>query len=389
MRLVKVIVAAATCAAVLLAGCRQSAEADGGSAKATYTVTFEKNAADATGTMASQTFTEGEEQALSANAFERTGYRFTGWAESADGGKKYDDKASITVGADLTLYAQWTKADMLLIPAGTFQMGSDDTNASSDEKPVHSVTLTKSFYLCDHEVTQAEWKAVFGNNPSRFDGSSGKEAADGEAQDERPVERVNWYMAIAYCNKLSLKEGLEPCYSVSGVSDWASLAYGDIPTSNDSDWNAATCDFAKTGYRLPTEAEWEYAARGGIETTTERAWAGTASETELGDYAWYGVNSESKTHEVKKKKPNGYGLYDMSGNVWEWCWDWWPNTGDYADDKDGATDPAGPSSGSYRVKRGGSWYFTARLCAVSCRNYDSPDYLYDDLGFRVVRSSSE
>ncbi|MBP3709340.1 MAG: formylglycine-generating enzyme family protein, partial [Treponema sp.] len=185
------------------------------------------------------------------------------------------------------------------------------------------------------------------------------------------------------------KEGLEPCYSVSSVSDWESLAYGDIPTSSDSSWDAATCDFAKTGYRLPTEAEWEYAARGGIETTTERAWAGTANSAELGDYAWYGVNSESKTHEVKKKKPNGYGLYDMSGNVFEWCWDWWPNTGDYADDKDGATDPAGPSSGSFRVKRGGSWDDTAQRCAVSDRTYYSPDYLYDDLGFRVVRSSSE
>ena len=313
MRLTKgiCIVAAATCVAVLLAGCRQSAEADGG-----------------------------------------------------------------------------RMSDMRLIRAGTFQMGSNDTNASSDEKPVHSVTLTKSFYLCDHEVTQAEWKAVFGNNPSRFDGSSGKEAADGEAQDERPVERVNWYMAIAYCNKLSLKEGLEPCYSVSSVSDWESLAYGDIPTSSDEAWNAATCDFAKTGYRLPTEAEWEYAARGGIATTTERAWAGTTSETELGDYAWYDGNSESKTHEVKKKKPNGYGLYDMSGNVWEWCWDWLPASSDYADDKDGATDPAGPSSGSGRVLRGGSWNNYARVCAVSFRGSGSPEDLNGFLGFRVVRSAN-
>ena len=139
-----------------------------------------------------------------------------------------------------------------------------------------------------------------------------------------------------------------------------------------------------TGYRLPTEAEWEYAARGGIADTNKAVWAGTTTETELKNYAWYTDNSDSKTHEVKKKLPNGYGLYDMSGNVWEWCWDWY---GDYASED--ATNPAGASSGSNRVGRGGSWDDSASNCRASYRNnsYYSPAYRYNCLGFRLVRSA--
>ena len=134
-----------------------------------------------------------------------------------------------------------------------------------------------------------------------------------------------------------------------------------------------------TGYRLPTEAEWEIAARGGL---TGDVYAGTDDVDKLGDYAWYFANSDSKTHEVKKKLPNGYGLYDMSGNVWEWCWDWY---GSYASED--ATDPSGALSGSDRVGRGGCWLNRASFCRASRRNGYVPDIRAHGLGFRLVRTA--
>ncbi|MEW5814402.1 MAG: SUMF1/EgtB/PvdO family nonheme iron enzyme [Spirochaetota bacterium] len=165
----------------------------------------------------------------------------------------------------------------VLVEAGTFSLGSNA--GASDEKPVHTVTISRPFYMSKYEVTQAQWRAVMGSNPSYFKG------------DDLPVESVNWYEAVEYCNRLSRQEGLTACYSGSGAS--------------------IRCDFSADGYRLPTEAEWEYAARGGQES---RGYAYSGSNS-AGGVGWYWNNSGGKTHPVGQKLPNELGLYDLSGNA--------------------------------------------------------------------------
>jgi formylglycine-generating enzyme required for sulfatase activity len=247
---------------------------------------------------------------------------------------------------------------MALIPAGVFRMG-DITGHSNweDEKPVHEVTITHPFLLGRTEVTQAQWREVMGNNPSNFKG------------DKLPVEQVSWFDAVEYFNKRSKLEGLDSCYSASGAS--------------------IVCDFTKNGYRLPTEAEWEYSCRGGTETDFS---TGNMRHSEcnpldesLDRAGWYCPNSDSKTHEIAQKEPNVFGLYDMHGNVWEWCWDW---EDDY--ESVAVTNPIGSTSGIYRVLRGGSWLHLAHHCC-SCFRYggepdgrDIEDGRYR--GFRVART---
>ncbi|MBQ7612925.1 MAG: formylglycine-generating enzyme family protein [Spirochaetaceae bacterium] len=275
----------------------------------------------------------------------------------------------------------------------TFDMGSYDDNAFYDEMKLHKVTFTYDILMCNHEVTQKEWLMIFNSNPSLFI----SEVAYGEVQENRPVESINWYSTIAYCNKRSLMEGLEPCYTVEGVN-FSTLKYEDVPTSYDNKWNLVTCDFTKNGYRLPTEAEWEYAARGGIHAVEEEVWPGTVNFDELKNYVWDTDNSRDKTHEVKMKQPNGYGLYDMGGNVWEWCWDWyfpWYTSKEYAKGYDDyyvsppEIDPTGPSTGDCRVIRGGSWNNFPRYCRATCLYYYRPSFRFGSLGFRVVRSVTD
>ena len=250
---------------------------------------------------------------------------------------------------------------MIFVEGGTFQMGS--TSGDSDEKPVHSVTVL-SFYMCDHEVTQKEYCDVMGTNPSYYSG------------DNRPVENMSWYNAIEYCNRRSMKEGLTPCYTI----DKSNMDSNNTNSSDDLKWTVK-CNFSANGYRLPTEAEWEYAAKGG-KKSEGYTYSGSNS---IGNVAWYDGNiSGNRTHDVKTKPPNELELYDMSGNVYEWCWDW---MGAYSSSSQ--TNPTGASSGSLRVLRGGCCSDYASFCRVANRFHYTPSGSYYNLGFRVVRSSSK
>ena len=261
---------------------------------------------------------------------------------------------------------------------GTTITGSESwTPSSSVFVSGRSITIS-DMYVCDHEVTRGEFKEVMGTDPSTanaYDKDGNK--LTGDAVLNNPVNYVNWYDAIAYCNKLSLKENLTPCYSVSGVTDWENLDYSSIPTSRNSTWNALTYDKEADGYRLPTDAEWEWLARGGENYTY-------AGSNIVGDVAWAASNTNNTgTREVKTKKANGYELYDMSGNVWEWCYDY--SNGPV----NSSTADTGASSGSNRVCRGGSWFSSDYYRQVSIQHNLDPDKRNKQWGFRVVRSSSK
>ncbi len=239
-----------------------------------------------------------------------------------------------------------TPDGFVLIPAGSFMMGSpnNESDRSSDEGPQTRVTISRPFLMKTTEVTQGEWKSVMGSNPSYFS----------KCGDNCPVEQVSWFDAVEYCNGLSSREGFEHCYEINGQ-------------------NVRFKGLSCKGYRLPTEAEWEYAARAG---------STGARYGDIDAIAWYDDNSGNTTHPGGRKSPNAWGLYDMLGNVWEWCWDWY--TDKYAGGS--VMDPTGSSLGSTRVIRGGSWVSFARRVRAANRNYFVPGSRYNVLGLRVVRS---
>ena len=254
--------------------------------------------------------------------------------------------------------AVWTpNTNMVWIPPGTFTWGSpsNEVDRSSNEGPPTIATVSRGFWMGQYEVTQSEYVALAGSNPSYFNGD--RTGAPWYDQDygtdlSRPVEQVGWTAATNYCALLTARE----------------RTAGRIPTN--------------VVYRLPTEAEWEYACRAG--TTTRFYYGDDPGYTELLDYAWFIDNSDSVTTPGGRLLPNGWGLYDMSGNVWEWCRDWYGST--YPGGS--VTDPTGRATGTYRVCRGGSIYLAGRYLRSARRFSNSQTYTDSGVGFRVVLAAS-
>ena len=268
--------------------------------------------------------------------------------------------------------------EMVFVQGGTFEMGDHFNEGFSAELPVHEVTLS-SFYIGQYEVTHTNYIEFLNSYGVSSNGSyNGIELIDMDNYNcaidfngsfyfggsnyasniECPVIEVTWYGGLVYCNWLSEQEDLTPCYDLSDSS----------------------CNFSADGYRLPTEAEWEYASRGGLNWTDNYRYSGTMDN--LGDYGWYDSNSDSQTHEVGTKEYNQLGIYDMSGNVNEWCNDWYSLTY-YCISPD--NNPTGPDSGTYLIVRGGSWNSSADYCRVAYRSF-GPGSSYNHVGFRVLRA---
>ncbi|MBN2891321.1 MAG: formylglycine-generating enzyme family protein [Bacteroidales bacterium] len=261
------------------------------------------------------------------------------------------------------LYSEGEKnQNMVLIKAGSFIMGSPTTEPSrSDNETQHKVKFTYNFLMCKYEVTQTEYENLIGNNPSNYVGCG-----------SCPVEKVSWWDAIKYCNALSKKEGFPLAYNESS---------GHLIDSNGN----VTSDITKVkGYRLPTEAEWEYVARAGTSSPYNTGSNITTSQVNYnGNYPNDGNSKgeyRKKPISIGKFSPNSWGLYDMHGNVWEWCHDWY---GDYNDNE---TNPIGKTNGSLRVMRGGSWLSTAGNCRSARRMTNKPSESSVNTGFRVVRT---
>ncbi|HQB41686.1 MAG TPA: formylglycine-generating enzyme family protein [Candidatus Cloacimonadota bacterium] len=259
--------------------------------------------------------------------------------------------------------------NMVYVKGGTFQMGSSESKYS---QPIHSVTVA-SFYIGKHHITQKEWQAVMEGNKNEI---STEPNAYGD-NPQAPIIRVSWYDAIVFCNRKSIQEGLKPCYEKSGEGNpdnWGVPKSGN----NDVNWDAIKCNWSANGYRLPTEAEWEYAAKGGNKTKGFRF----AGSNNINDVGWYEGNSGDELHDSGAKAANELGVYDMTGNAWEWCWDWYDT---YASNAE--TNPYGANDGTDRVGRGGSSGDDEEECHVAYRLYGNPGRSYSDLGFRVARTT--
>lgn len=248
------------------------------------------------------------------------------------------------------------------IPGGIFQRDSTQSNCST----------VAAFHISEKEITRSQFTAITGlPDPSRTIYSTGY---------NDPVQQTNWYHALVFCNRLSIGEGLTPVYTVNGSTNPSS--WGGVPITNSTIWNAATMDFSANGYRLPTEMEWMWAAMGAANGTTGylKAFSGSNGTNAMGSFAWTASNSSNSTHPVGTKMANELGIYDMTGNVWEWCWDWY---GTYP--AGAIQDYTGVASGGGRVLRGGSWGTLGTTAPIDYRYNTSPYFRESSIGFRVVR----
>ncbi len=247
------------------------------------------------------------------------------------------------------------EADFVYLEGGSFFNGSGD------------VAITP-FYINKYEVNQADYTSLMGANPSSFAG------------DDKPVDQVSWFEAVKYCNLKSIERGLEPCYDYNREgTDPNNWSQGWDLVNNESRYR---CNFAANGYRLPTEMEWMFAAKGGLASPPVdfNDWPGTNESSQVGNYAWYNSNASGQTHSVGSKTPNQLGLYDMAGNVAEWCWD---KHADYT--SEAQEDPQGGSIAINRIYRGGSWLNSAANTKLMIRNQETPDASNFSIGFRTVR----
>ena len=304
-------------------------------------------------------------------------YRFKKWT-LVDG----SDVPGIFGAEDIKdIIAVWIDSSTITIPedfvkvTGTTITGTETWTPSSDVFVSGRQLTIPDMYVSDHEVTQAEYAEY-----CKYGSSS--PSSDYGVGDNYPAYYVNWYDAVVFCNLRSIDEGLTPAYKIKGETDprnWSGIV-GDAeskycgPSARHNIWDALIYDTSANGYRLPTEAEWDYIAKEACTSTTTYSGSDT-----IDDVAWYRDNSSGKPHEVKGKKPNSLGIYDMSGNVWEWCYDWYGTI-------NSSTADTGPEHSSYRSDRGGTWGLNESYCSVFYRDYFDPNYRGRTLGFRVVRN---
>ena len=367
-----------------------------------YTVTFGANGgtfADGNGTK-TETVESGQ-KATKPDAPINGEMVLAGWYTSADGGKTLADTAysfDTSVESDITLYAWWlpkpgtvvrndlTINDVTLKKTSEVQVLSEAVDlgwgVDSDVFISGRSGEVKPFVMGQYEVTQQLYLAVM----KEWGGTDIRKPSDTNGEgDEYPAYYVSWYDAVVFCNELSKLMGLEPVYSKGGQTDTSK--WGNVPNSSSwgdalIEWENIECNWNASGYRLPTEAEWELAARGGNKDADPWKYTYAGSDT-IDDVAWYTTNSGNKTHEVGTKDPNSLNLHDMSGNVWEWCWD-----------RYGFIDEYTPSSGVYsshssgRVSRGGCWNFDAKSCTVFYRGSLGRAERHYAYGFRLVRSAN-